>query len=243
MRSQWSRTGRPDRRASSRHRSGPDRAQRGRAATFDRGLVHPAAVKVADLLPDRPIRGRVLGRVFDDRSDIGVDLVVEHGIDAGEGALGIDFRALVPTAVDVRPEIVARLHRQIGGGEVHSPRGEFCGGRSGELARLGSGQLGVAGIIRASAATPANTMFFKVKAPPRQNPSVQSGQVRACQSPFRRRGGWPSRRAVSGAPGARRDRRFPRGGSTRCKSRRRRGRSRGQGRFQACRWCRAGRRG
>ena len=110
---------------------GEVRRQRRPAGALDRRFVHVTAVIIADLLADAAARAGVCGLLVDDRVDVLLDLVVEHRIDPGEGPVGGDLGALVPSAVDEGEEVVARFDGGIGGGQVDPPRRKprRCGGR------------------------------------------------------------------------------------------------------------------
>ena len=118
------------------------RLQRLGAARLDSALIHPARVQVADLLPEPSVGRGVLGHILNDRSDVPLDLVIEHRIDAGEGAVGRDLGALVPAAIHIGEEVVTRLHRRVHCRRVISPgavdrlRRLACG-RKREQARSG----------------------------------------------------------------------------------------------------------
>jgi hypothetical protein len=89
------------------------RLQRRDPTRFDPARVHPAGVKVADLLPDPSRLRRVLRHILDDRPHIPVGLVVEHRIDPDIGLVWGDIRLFIPGAVDEIEEIVPRLDRAV----------------------------------------------------------------------------------------------------------------------------------
>ena len=77
---------------------------RGNAARLDARFVHPAGVEAADLAA-----GRVGSAALDNRADLALDILVQHGPQAVAGTVGRDRIVLEPGVVGEAPEIVARL--------------------------------------------------------------------------------------------------------------------------------------
>ena len=96
--------------------------QRGGTACFDRGFVHPATVEIADLFALGAIGLGVGGKVGDDLADLLLGLVGQHDAVACRGAICGDLGALVPIAVGVGPEIVARFQGALLRGEIDAER-------------------------------------------------------------------------------------------------------------------------
>ncbi len=129
------------------HRGDPvePRAGGGDAARLDPRLVHPARVEIADLAA-----GRIAAAAFDDRLELPVDILAEHGPQAPGRAVAGDRIALEPAVVGVAVEIVAGLDGEVAAVEVDSPiavmglagRRRLAGGRSGGLReeRRGAGE-------------------------------------------------------------------------------------------------------
>ena len=99
---------------------GQVRLQRGSAGRFDRVGVHEAGVEVADLLP-KTIAVQIIAELLDDVADVLLRLVGKRDERTGRRPVGGNLGAVVPSPVDVGPEIVARLDRAVHRGLVIAP--------------------------------------------------------------------------------------------------------------------------
>src|SRR5690606_36642123 len=76
----------------------------------------------------------------DDGADLALDILGEDGPQAPAGAVGRDLRRPQPGAVGIAEEVVARLHREVAGGEVDAEAAILRLAGGGGAGRLGRGR-------------------------------------------------------------------------------------------------------
>ena len=103
------------------------RLQRRKAARFDAGLVHPRGVIVGDLAGVTAGGGIGLVQALHQVGEALLGLLEHVETGAQAGAVGRDLGGLLPRAVGVGVEVVARLHRLVDAGQVDAGGGR--GGR------------------------------------------------------------------------------------------------------------------
>ena len=83
-------------------------------------------------MTDPPVACRFAGHILDYGADILVGLIVQHGVDANERAVGRNIDPFVPTTVYIGEEIVARLYARVCVARVDAPssKNRLCGALS-----------------------------------------------------------------------------------------------------------------
>ncbi len=79
---------------------------------IDRVRVDEARIIIADLLAEM-VAARIAGELLDDLANVALGAVGQSDERTGRGTVGRDLGLLVPVAVDIGPEVVARLDRAV----------------------------------------------------------------------------------------------------------------------------------